>query len=136
MPKISVTIPNYNHAPYLDVRIRSVLAQTFTDAEVILLDDCSTDGSLGILARYRHHAKVAHCIFDQAKSGSTFRQWKRGLACVTGEYIWIAESDDLADPHFLSHLSSVQAAHHAIGLAYCQSAKIDEIGSTIGSWKG
>jgi glycosyltransferase involved in cell wall biosynthesis len=135
MPKISVIIPNYNHAPYLEMRIRSVLAQTLTDTEVILLDDCSTDGSLDILARYRHHPKVAHCIFNQANSGSTFRQWERGLACATGEYVWIAESDDLADPHFLSHLSSVLDANRTVGLAYCQSAKIDETGSTIGSWK-
>lgn len=135
MPKISIIIPNYNHAPYLEMRIRSVLAQTLTDTEVILLDDCSTDGSLDILARYRHHPKVAHCIFNQANSGSTFRQWERGMACATGEYIWIAESDDLAAPHFLSHLSGALDAHPTVGLAYCQSVKIDAAGSTIGSWK-
>jgi glycosyltransferase involved in cell wall biosynthesis len=135
MPKISIIIPNYNHAPYLDMRIRSVLAQTFTDTEVILLDDCSTDRSLDVLAIYRHHPKVTHYIFNQANSGSAFRQWERGIACATGKYIWIAESDDLADPHFLSHLSGVLDAHRKVGLAYCQSAKIDETGSTIGSWK-
>jgi glycosyltransferase involved in cell wall biosynthesis len=135
MPKISIIIPSYNHAPYLEMRVRSVLAQTFTDTEIILLDDCSTDGSLDILARYRSHPKVTHCIFNQANSGSAFRQWERGMACATGKYIWIAESDDLADPHFLSHLSGLLDAHRKVGLAYCQSAKIDETGSTIGSWK-
>jgi glycosyltransferase involved in cell wall biosynthesis len=135
MPKISIIVPNYNHAPYLETRIRSVLAQTFANTEVILLDDCSTDGSLAILARYQHHPKVTHCIFNQANSGSTFRQWERGIACATGEYIWIAESDDWADPHFLSHLSGVLDAHPTVGLAYCQSVKIDAAGSTIGSWK-
>lgn len=39
MPKVSVIIPNYNHAPYLQRRIESLLNQTYTDFEVILLDD-------------------------------------------------------------------------------------------------
>ena len=57
------------------------------------------------------------------------------MECAIGEYIWIAESDDLAEPRFLSHLSGVMDAHPTVGLAYCQSVKIDAAGSTIGSWE-
>ena len=49
MPKVSVIIPNYNHARYLRQRLESVLGQTYQDFEVILLDDCSTDESQSIL---------------------------------------------------------------------------------------
>ncbi|MBR6418512.1 MAG: glycosyltransferase family 2 protein, partial [Bacteroidales bacterium] len=45
MPTVSVIVPNYNHAPYLKQRIDSILAQTYQDFELILLDDNSTDGS-------------------------------------------------------------------------------------------
>ena len=45
MPTVSVIVPNYCHAPYLEQRIESILQQTFQDFELILLDDCSTDGS-------------------------------------------------------------------------------------------
>jgi glycosyltransferase involved in cell wall biosynthesis len=134
MPKVSIIIPNFNHAPYLEMRIRSVLEQTFSDTEVVLLDDCSTDESLAILTRYRNHPKVARCIFNEVNSGSAFRQWERGIASTTGEYIWVAESDDLASPNFLAHLCGALDAHPSVGLAYCQSAKIDAAGSTIGSW--
>ncbi|HUC49344.1 MAG TPA: glycosyltransferase family A protein [Xanthobacteraceae bacterium] len=135
MPKISIIVPNYNHAPYLEMRLRSVFEQSFADTEIILLDDCSTDGSVDILARYRQHPKVTHCLFNQANSGSTFRQWGRGVGCATGDYIWIAESDDVADLQFLAQLSGVLDAHPNVGLAYCQSLKIDAAGGTIGSWK-
>ena len=49
MPTVSVIVPNYCHAPYLEQRIESILQQTFQDFELILLDDCSTDGSREIL---------------------------------------------------------------------------------------
>ena len=135
MPKISVIVPNYNHAAYLDARIQSILAQSFADTEIILLDDGSTDKSSEVLARYRQHPKVTQCIINEVNSGSAFRQWERGFACAAGEYIWIAESDDFANPHFLSRLSGVLDAHPAVGLAYCQSIKVDAAGAAIGSWK-
>lgn len=52
MPTVSVIVPNYCHAPYLEQRIESILQQTFQDFELILLDDCSTDGSRFFLYRF------------------------------------------------------------------------------------
>ena len=53
MPRVSVIVPNYNHARFLDERIGSVLAQTYRDFELILLDDLSTDESRAVLEKYR-----------------------------------------------------------------------------------
>ena len=47
MPKVSIIVPNYNYRKYLPQRLQSIFEQTFTDYEVILLDDCSTDGKIG-----------------------------------------------------------------------------------------
>src|SRR5882762_3314790 len=58
MPKVSVIIPNYNHARFLRQRVESVLAQTYQDFEVILLDDCSTDDSRSILSEYAADPRV------------------------------------------------------------------------------
>lgn len=101
MPKVSIIVPNYNHAPYLEQRIDSILNQTYQDFELILLDDCSTDNSVEVLNRYANHPKVSHYIINKQNSGSTFRQWDKGIALAVGKWIWIAESDDWAESEFL-----------------------------------
>src|SRR5215472_4105163 len=103
MPKVSVIIPNYNHARYLQQRIDTVLGQTFQDFEVILLDDCSTDESRSIISEYAKDPRV-RTEFNEVNSGSTFKQWNKGVRLARGEYVWIAESDDYADKRFLEKL--------------------------------
>ena len=57
-PRVSVIVPNYNHARFLRRRLDSILAQTYQDFELILLDDASTDESLTILDTYASEARV------------------------------------------------------------------------------
>jgi glycosyltransferase involved in cell wall biosynthesis len=126
MPKVSVIIPNYNHALFLEQRIDSVLNQTFQDFEIIFLDDCSTDNTRKICAKYTDHPKISHIVFNDINSNSTFKQWNKGIALATGEYIWIAESDDYAAPQFLSKLVPILDLNLNVGLAYCQSYLVDD----------
>ncbi|MEY3049953.1 MAG: hypothetical protein RL365_1991, partial [Bacteroidota bacterium] len=124
-PLVSVIIPNYNHAPYLQERIDSVLNQTYRDFEVIVLDDCSSDNSREIIERYRGYEKISHIEYNSVNSGSTFKQWQKGLVFAKGEWIWIAESDDVAHPDFLLKcLSSVQE----LDLVFCKSTIINGLG--------
>lgn len=104
MQTVSVIIPNYNHAPYLAERIDSVLNQTYQDFEVIILDDCSTDNSREVIESYKNHPKISHIVFNEQNSGSTFKQWKKGIDLAKGEWIWIAESDDFCETNFLEIL--------------------------------
>ncbi len=135
MPEISVIIPNYNHARYLDERIRSVLGQTRQDFEVILLDDCSPDDSRSVIERYRGDPRI-RIEYNERNSGSTFRQWNKGLGLARGRYVWIAESDDAAEPELLETLAGGLDADEGAGLAYCWSNGIDEIGRSVdlGAW--
>lgn len=126
LPIVSVIVPNYNHARYLSKRIESVLNQTFRDIEVILLDDCSSDGSRVIIADYAARDSRIRVVFNEQNSGSTFKQWNKGIALAKGEYIWLAESDDYAHPNFLAELLPQMNADPAVGLAYCDSLSIDE----------
>lgn len=103
-PKVSVIVPNYNHAPYLKQRLDSIFNQTFQDFEVIILDDCSTDNSRDIIETYREYTQVSHIVYNETNSGSPFKQWAKGFELAKGEYIWIAESDDWAEPSFLDEL--------------------------------
>lgn len=119
---ISVIIPNYNHAPFLNQRIDSVLDQTYQDFELIILDDCSTDNSKDIIEQYRNHPKVSTIIYNDVNSGSTFKQWQKGIKLAKGEYIWIAESDDWADKEFLEKL--IENIDDNTVISYCQSKRV------------
>ena len=73
---VSVIIPNYCHAPYLRQRIDSVLAQSYPDFEVVLLDDCSTDGSREVIERYRNHPRIKQIVYNDRNGGSAFADRK------------------------------------------------------------
>ncbi|MFD2743008.1 MULTISPECIES: glycosyltransferase family 2 protein [Sphingobacterium] len=124
--KVSIIIPNYNHAKYLKQRIDAVLNQTFDDYEVIILDDCSTDDSRAIIEEYRQHDKVSSIIFNETNSGGVFRQWIRGLSLASGQYVWIAESDDCTDPYFLEKTLQIMEADPNLKMVFTDSYIINE----------
>lgn len=127
-PKVSIIIPNYNHAAFLEERLESIFAQIFQDFEVILLDDASTDGSAEILERYAVRPQVSHFVKNEKNSGGPFKQWQKGIDLARGEYLWIAESDDLCAPGFLESLLEREKSCKDAGLLYAQSIDIDEAG--------
>lgn len=134
MPKVSVIVPNYNHAPYLEQRIESVLNQSYQDFELILLDDCSTDNSIEVLSKYATHPKVSHYIVNEQNSGSTFKQWDKGINLAVGEWIWIAESDDWAEREFLEKSTKrikQYQSNHNIAFCFCQSYIADSASNKI-----
>jgi glycosyltransferase involved in cell wall biosynthesis len=131
MPKVSVIVPNYNHAAFLEQRLQSIFAQTFQDFEVILLDDASSDNSKVLLEAYRHHPRVSHVVYNKSNSGSPFAQWNKGVALAKGEYIWVAESDDFSAPSLLQQLVPQLDANPEASLAYCLSADVDETGNEV-----
>lgn len=135
MPKVSVIIPNYNHAVFLQQRIESVLGQTYDDTEVIILDDCSTDHSRDIIEQYRNHPRVAGIVYNETNSGSTFKQWNKGVELSKADIIWMAESDDFADKSFLTVLMPVMLTDENTGIVYCQSYKVNDKNEITGTWK-
>lgn len=128
MPKVSIIVPNYNYISYLPQRLESIFKQTFTDYEVILLDDCSTDGSQKFLSQYATHPKVSHVIINDTNSGSTFAQWEKGIELAQGEYIWIAESDDYCSYNFLEQSVKILDKNPHVSYTLCGSHIVDENG--------
>ena len=131
MPHVSVIVPNYNHAPYLKQRIDSILGQTYQDFELILLDDCSTDGSRDLMEGYRSNPHVSQIVFCEANSGSAFRQWDKGIELAKGEWVWVAESDDYAEPTFLEHMIAAVTKVPQCSLAYAATWWVDEQGNKL-----
>lgn len=131
MPIVSIIVPNYNHAPFLKQRIESILGQTYQDFELILLDDCSTDGSREVMEQYRSNPHTSHIIYNESNSGSAFRQWDKGISLAKGEWIWVAESDDYADPSFLECLMTEVAQVPDCVLAYAATWWVDQKGAKL-----
>ena len=130
-PLVSVIIPNFNHAAFLDKRISSVLSQSYDAFELIILDDNSTDNSQSVINKYKDDNHVSHILFNEDNSGSPFRQWEKGFALAKGELIWIAESDDYCEENLLETLVAQFEADSKCSLAFCKSVKVDVAGNRL-----
>lgn len=129
-PLVSIIIPNYNYAHFLDERFRSILTQTYSNYEIIFLDDASRDDSVDLVRKkYLHH--IAHIEVNQQNTGSPFIQWNKGVRLSRGEYVWIAESDDTCAPDFLQRAVNVLQENPSIGLVYCHTLPIDVKGNIL-----
>ena len=92
LPVISVIVPVYNTEKYLDECIQSILSQTFTDFELLLVDDGSTDGSGNICDKYAIQDERVK-VFHQENQGVTSAR-RKGLENAKGEYVCFVDSDD------------------------------------------
>jgi glycosyltransferase involved in cell wall biosynthesis len=129
--KVSVIIPNFNYEKYLKLRIDSILKQTYPIYEIIFLDDASADNSVKNAEGYLADKLNVHYIQNEMNSGSVYKQWMKGLQAAKGDYIWIAEADDLCEDTFLEELMSCFDLEKDVVLAYCQSRQIDEDGKIL-----
>lgn len=129
-PFISVVVPNYNYARYLEQRIESIINQTYPNFEIILLDDKSTDDSVEIINKYRDHERITKIIINEDNSGSPFIQWEKGIREAKGDIIWIAESDDFCAPNFLEVLVDKHTVNNSV-VTFCKSRLVDEDGNTL-----
>ena len=129
---VSVIVPNYNYAKFLDERIQSILSQTYQNFEIIILDDCSSDNGASkiIIEKYRTNPRVSHIVYNETNSGSPFKQWNKGFELAKGELIWIAESDDFCSPVFLETLVPLYLKNEAV-LTFCHSELVDENGHKL-----
>ncbi|REG61255.1 glycosyl transferase family 1 [Paraburkholderia sp. BL6669N2] len=129
--RTSVIVPNYNYARFVEERLESVLKQKYPIYELIVLDDCSTDDSVSVIkAKLANQSVDNRLILNESNSGSVFAQWKRGAEVARGDYIWIAEADDLALPDFLSAVMSGFSTDGTV-LSYCESKQMTETGEVM-----
>jgi nitrogen regulatory protein PII len=131
-PLVSVIVPNYNHARFLEERLESITRQTLSDFEIILLDDCSTDNSIEILREFTAREPRARLLPNSKNSGSPFKQWRRGLAEAKGNYIWIAESDDSSHPELLASLVARLESNKKAIIAACCPQMVDAERNNLG----
>ena len=97
-PAISVIMPVYNTASYLESSIHSILSQTFQNFELIIIDDASTDDSLKIIERFEDERI---CLIKNKINAGNYACRNQGLNIAKGKYIAVMDSDDIAMPHRL-----------------------------------
>ncbi|MDB6062780.1 MAG: methyltransferase domain protein [Verrucomicrobiaceae bacterium] len=131
LKRVSVIVPNYNYARYIQSRLQSILNQTYPIYELIILDDCSNDDSDEKIRAFLENCPIAaKYIRNTSNSGSVFAQWRKGVELATGDYVWIAEADDLAEPEFVeTTLSGFEDP--SVVLSYCESKQVDGNGNLI-----
>lgn len=129
-PKVSVVLTSYNHEKYIAKAIDSVLAQTFTDFELIISDDCSTDTSWDIIQSYKDPR--IHAI--RAQKQARTKTFYDAVHSAKGQYLAIHHSDDMWLPEKLEKQVRHLDAHPEHVAVFTQGHFIDELGDSLGDW--
>jgi glycosyltransferase involved in cell wall biosynthesis len=131
MPRVSVLLPNYNYARFLKERIRSILNQTWTDFELLYIDDASTDNSNAVAEQFSADPRVKLHPYSE-NSGGVYSRRMHSIEMAQGDWLWIAEADDSAHPRFLESLLALADEHPTAGILHCRMATMDTAGRFIG----
>ena len=113
---ISVIVPAYNTEKYISTCIDSLLAQTYINYEIIIINDGSTDHTLSILDKYRQHPNIR--IFSQENAGLSAAR-NRGISVSNGDLICFVDSDDYVAKNYLEKLVAPLLQDSTIDIAVC-----------------
>ena len=126
-PLVSVVIATYNRRKYLRYALESILSQTYTNLEVIVVDDGSTDGSENLVKSYND--KRIKYIYQE--NGGQNNAKNTGLCSAKGKYLSILDSDDIWHSQKVEKQVKVLEAKPDVGLVYCGTNIIDEDNNLI-----
>lgn len=93
LPRLSVVLPNYNHAAYLPRCLEALLKQSAPPFEIIVVDDASTDDSVQIIERFAREHPTLRLLRNQQNQGAV-KAACRGLEAARGEYVFVPSADD------------------------------------------
>ena len=123
MPRVSIVVPSYNYAAYLGECMRSVLEQRFTDLELVVVDDGSTDGSREVVESFLGDPRVV--LVAHERNQGHIRAVNDGFRRATGEYVAHIGADDFWHPELLARTVPLLDAHPRVGLAHTNYRMVD-----------
>ncbi len=127
-PLISVLIPNYNYVKYVATAVDSALAQTYPNIEVVVSDNCSTDGAWELLnERYGADPRVR--LHQNETNVGMARNFDRLMELARGTYLMCLSSDDFLFPQHLAQLAEVFAREPQLDVVYCNAYFAHEDGT-------
>lgn len=127
VPTFSIVMPSYNHAAYVAATIESVITQTFTDWELWIVDDGSTDGSAAIVDEWAAKDERIHAL-HQANAGPAAAR-NAGVARCRAQWIAFIDSDDVFYPHALQAYADFIAANPEATFIYGYRHRLNDDGS-------
>ena len=128
-PLVSVIMPAYNAAPFIEEAIASVIAQTVADWELIVIDDCSTDDTVQIVSAFvRQDPRIQ--LLTNASNMGVAKTRNRGLELCRGQYVALLDSDDYWKPRFLEKMLE-RAEQTGADIIYCSYELVDEQGKKV-----
>ena len=129
-PKVSVIMPCFNTEKYLSEAVESILNQTFTDFELIIVDDGSTDGSWEIINKYKKNDDRIIAIKNKTNEGIS-KSMNIGLNIARGEYVTRMDSDDISLPKRFNRQVIFLDKNHKYGLCSVNISSIDAKGKIL-----
>ncbi|MGY2134552.1 glycosyltransferase family 2 protein [Hymenobacter sp. HD11105] len=123
--KVSICIPTYNQALYVEKAIRSAFQQTLTPIEIIVADDCSTDDTPQILQRLSLEIPILKIISQPSNTGITFNT-NTCLRQALGDFVVRLDSDDFLSPDYTEKLVGLLVQYPAAGYAHANVQEIDQ----------
>jgi glycosyltransferase involved in cell wall biosynthesis len=131
-PKISVVMPSYNQAQFIEESITSILNQSYKNFELIIVDGLSKDGTIDILKKYEHHEGVKKIIVEKDK-GQTDALDKGFRHCSGDIFTWL-NSDDTYAPGAFQHIVDIFTANPDVDLINGELDVINEKSEFISKW--
>ena len=131
MNRVSIIVPAYNCARFLEAAINSVLAQSAPNFELIVVDDGSTDNTLAV-ARDKANADARVRVFNQEHSGKPAVARNAGIRQATGDFIAFLDGDDLYAPDRIARVAEVFAKFPDLDLVFHDVLLTDESGQPQG----
>ena len=129
-PRVSVGMPVYNGERYLRQAIEGLLRQTFTDFELIICDNASTDRTAEICREYAAADRRIFCFRNDRNLGAA-PNYNRAFWQARGQYFFWAAHDDMHDPSFIASCVEVLDARPDVAVCYCRVVEVDETGTPL-----
>lgn len=126
--KVSIVLPTFNQAHYLPAALDSIIAQTYSDYELIVVNDGSTDNTAAVLSDYR----LRHILIIEQENQGLPRALNAGFALARGEYLTWTSSDNIMLPNMLSVLAQALDEDPTVGLVYADFYLVDDNGCDLG----
>lgn len=129
MSRVAVCMPTFNGEPFVGLALRSVLEQTYEDTQVIVSDDCSTDGTREVVAAIDDPRLELHV---NSRRLGLVGNWNRCIELAAGKYIQIFHQDDVMSLESIRHSVEMLDSHPEAGFAFSNMRAIDRNGMVIG----